>query len=241
MRSLGQLAAILGLLSLACDKPECVHDGECGDTERCDIPTNTCTPIGAEGESESEAESEGERLPQGSACDDPADCASGFCADEVCCATACDGPCDEGCSAEGVCRRARPGTDPNDACPGDGPCVASAPGESRWGWPSLPWTVRPRGGPGRGPTRGGGRFHSHSGARAPEEPVQTARRGLHALRGRHDARTASCGTTPTRAASGRLVHGSTACVARLFRGPIYRWRSTIRCGNAAHDAPRCRR
>ncbi len=33
-------------------------------------------------------------LPNGAACDGPDDCVSAFCADGVCCASACDGPCD---------------------------------------------------------------------------------------------------------------------------------------------------
>lgn len=38
----------------------------------------------------------------GEPCDAPSECASGFCADGVCCAEACDGEC-EACSANGTC------------------------------------------------------------------------------------------------------------------------------------------
>ncbi|NUP06334.1 MAG: PEGA domain-containing protein [Polyangiaceae bacterium] len=51
-----------------------------------------------------------------------ADCASGFCADGVCCNEACDGSCDgctaarKGSGADGVCGDVPPELDPDDAC-----------------------------------------------------------------------------------------------------------------------------
>ncbi len=56
----------------------------------------------------------------GSPCTSPDECASGFCADDVCCDAACDGGC-EACNTApdvGVCTPHAPATDPEDACNG---------------------------------------------------------------------------------------------------------------------------
>jgi hypothetical protein len=55
-------------------------------------------------------------------CEDGVQCLSGFCVDEVCCNSACDGICDA-CSAiknvdgtDGECGRVEPWKAPNDGC-----------------------------------------------------------------------------------------------------------------------------
>lgn len=62
----------------------------------------------------------------GQACKAGGDCASGFCVDEVCCDTACNGTC-QACRADlkssgnsGVCGPTRTGIDPRNDCPDDG-------------------------------------------------------------------------------------------------------------------------
>ncbi len=57
-------------------------------------------------------------LPQGALCALDTDCASGFCADGVCCTNACVGPC-RSCnqpSATGICQGYASGTDPEIEC-----------------------------------------------------------------------------------------------------------------------------
>ncbi len=54
-------------------------------------------------------------LPLGAACTEPAGCSSGFCANGVCCVSACDGTC-MACGADGLC---------NEAPPADLGCMAS--------------------------------------------------------------------------------------------------------------------
>jgi hypothetical protein len=53
--------------------------------------------------------------PQGATCADDSECATGHCANGVCCDTACTGGC-EACSASGVCTALPRGTDPKNAC-----------------------------------------------------------------------------------------------------------------------------
>lgn len=64
---------------------------------------------------------EGQLKAQGQACSTNAECASSACRDEVCCDTACDGPC-EACAnvhtsvADGTCAPVLAGADPDDDC-----------------------------------------------------------------------------------------------------------------------------
>jgi hypothetical protein len=65
-------------------------------------------------------------------------CRSGFCADGVCCATACTDDCTE-CDRlgeEGRCLAAAPGTDPDDDCPGSTSCSEAGSCQG-----SLVWSV----------------------------------------------------------------------------------------------------
>lgn len=57
---------------------------------------------------------EGDACPPGSACDGPGACASGFCAEGICCDTACDGACDS-CSPAGICGPVDPMAQPECA------------------------------------------------------------------------------------------------------------------------------
>ena len=72
---------------------------------------------------------------QGALCAKDAECASGFCADGVCCTNSCAGPC-RSCSqpsATGICQGYAPGTDPElecssgTTCNGAGACGPSSP------------------------------------------------------------------------------------------------------------------
>jgi hypothetical protein len=63
-------------------------------------------------------------LPQGALCALNTDCASGFCADGVCCTNACTGPC-RSCnqpSATGICQGYPSGTDPEVECGSGATC-----------------------------------------------------------------------------------------------------------------------
>ena len=55
------------------------------------------------------------KLGAGDACNNPNDCQSGFCVDDRCCQTSCEGMC-EACGANGVCATHAVGTDPDDEC-----------------------------------------------------------------------------------------------------------------------------
>lgn len=61
-------------------------------------------------------------LTNGSACNVASDCKSGFCSENVCCATACSGVCQtclgsrKGSGADGVCGNVAADTDPRDSC-----------------------------------------------------------------------------------------------------------------------------
>jgi hypothetical protein len=63
----------------------------------------------------------GVKLPDGQACAQNGQCASGFCVDGLCCASACSGTC-QACSAaatggkDGICAPVKAGADPRDAC-----------------------------------------------------------------------------------------------------------------------------
>ncbi len=100
-----------GAANTAC--PFC-GDGECNGDEDCDTCDDcacgegfacvdgNCAPLTANGES----------------CGADGDCASGFCTDGVCCATACDGLC-ESCglaASKGTCTPIAINTDPADEC-----------------------------------------------------------------------------------------------------------------------------
>lgn len=82
----------------------CDDDLDCLSTQQCNTATGQCEEPGSNGE----------------VCADGSDCASGFCADGVCCESACDGLC-ESCalpSAAGSCEPIPAGTDPEDECAG---------------------------------------------------------------------------------------------------------------------------
>ena len=69
-------------------------------------------------------------LATGDACAINGECQSGFCADGVCCQTACQGFC-QACSAaktggtSGTCADITPGTDPDNECPGTQSCAGA--------------------------------------------------------------------------------------------------------------------
>ncbi|WP_437304005.1 Kelch repeat-containing protein [Sorangium sp. So ce388] len=73
-----------------------------------------------------------ERSPLGAGCATDSDCGTGFCADSVCCAARCDGPCDAcaaalGASQDGVCTPVTGvACDDADACIAGGVCEAGA-------------------------------------------------------------------------------------------------------------------
>ncbi|MBK8255273.1 MAG: hypothetical protein IPK82_21760 [Polyangiaceae bacterium] len=89
--------------AMAC-KTSCTGDNDCTAPATC--TNSACT------------------LPDGAGCSKGADCVSGFCADGVCCDTACLGSCQacstalKGSGADGVCGDILAGTDPDGECPG---------------------------------------------------------------------------------------------------------------------------
>ncbi len=102
----------------------------CGPGDDCGI-TLTCDTGGGEGTGGATGGSGGTggSAPKddGESCADGGECKSGFCADGVCCATACDATC-EACAeagSPGLCVPVAPATDPDDECAGDGVCDGS--------------------------------------------------------------------------------------------------------------------
>ncbi len=73
--------------------------------------------------------------PQGAACQGAGECATRFCADGVCCQTACDGEC-QACTAakqgkgkDGTCGPIASDTDPDEECPIDSPTTCGRTGQ----------------------------------------------------------------------------------------------------------------
>ena len=107
--------------------------GECMDVTDCPVPDTPCVlvecvnetcvvsdaPAGTSCGQGQECDGMGSCVGSlGSPCAEDDECASGQCADEVCCDTACDGAC-EACNVsgvEGTCTPHAPGTDPEDEC-----------------------------------------------------------------------------------------------------------------------------
>ena len=130
----------------ACLSGSCV-DGVCCDSactdlchacsaEKTNAPDGTCAPVQsgtADAECKADKACDGAgacKRVLGEQCTGGADCVSGFCADGVCCDTACDGTCEtcKPASGGGACTPYPAGEDPEDecdgviACGGDGAC-----------------------------------------------------------------------------------------------------------------------
>ncbi|MFT3923177.1 MAG: hypothetical protein QM778_11650 [Myxococcales bacterium] len=130
-----------------CDGPEVCESGFCADgvccnaacdrsCESCDLADHIgeCTPYLAGTDPEMECPNAQlcaapgvcapENRPNGSECSEDALCASGHCADGVCCESACDGVCEACNMAEqaGMCVPFAAGTDPANECSGDAVC-----------------------------------------------------------------------------------------------------------------------
>jgi hypothetical protein len=82
----------------------CTSDAACVPPRGCVIPAGAAAGTCA-------------LRPLGSPCDTGEGCASGHCADGVCCHEACDGPC-RACSAAGLCTTVKNAPDP-DSCPNE--------------------------------------------------------------------------------------------------------------------------
>ncbi|MBI4956547.1 MAG: hypothetical protein HY908_31310 [Myxococcales bacterium] len=101
-----------GCLDAVSCRSSCALDGECA-SAAAHCEAGACVPD----------------LPNGGACDEASDCASGACPadDDVCCATACDKKC-EACrgsktgGSDGVCGAVELDTDPDGDCGGDKCC-----------------------------------------------------------------------------------------------------------------------
>jgi hypothetical protein len=120
--SLARAGILLALLLAACSKPEGLsahYEGGVGDVPaRFDTGTpNTTGSAGGGGE-----EVHPTLLILGAQCTSASECESAFCADGVCCNSACDGTCTTCAAANslGTCVPADIGTDPRDQCPDEG-------------------------------------------------------------------------------------------------------------------------
>ena len=96
--------------AVSCDavdgcRTPCTVDKDCPSSSYCNLSTTRCAALKIDG----------------AACDKPSECSSGFCADGVCCNSACTDKC-TACSASlttqksGICAAVKVGTDPHDSC-----------------------------------------------------------------------------------------------------------------------------
>lgn len=95
-------------VSGAC-RSTCTTDAHCSTGYRCHGASSACRKV------------------DGATCAAASECASGFCVDGVCCATACSGTCQacstatkQGGGTDGICGSARAGTDPHSTCADQG-------------------------------------------------------------------------------------------------------------------------
>jgi hypothetical protein len=94
--------------------------------------SDTAAPPGATGggDAASTGADRPSRGPEGQSCASAADCLSGFCADGVCCASACREPC-QACNLPGSAGRCAPapaGQDPRDDCAPEAPATCGRDG-----------------------------------------------------------------------------------------------------------------
>jgi len=98
----------------------------CGDDTACDSNCtcdNVCKP----------------KEPNGTSCDEDADCISGFCTDGVCCDALCDSLCNS-CSLAGTvgaCTLVSDGQDPDNECVGTGLCGGTCDGAGECQYPAT--------------------------------------------------------------------------------------------------------
>ena len=100
---------------------ECAANDQCDPGSHCYQLTNTC------------------RLdnPDGAPCFENSHCSSEFCVDSVCCATVCDGLCEQ-CDApgqQGQCTKRKTFTDPEGECPGENLCGGTCDGGGQCQFP----------------------------------------------------------------------------------------------------------
>jgi hypothetical protein len=121
----------------ACVDGVCCQDKLCGTCEACSELTGTCQPLRSTDDPNGDCAGDhscsesGACLPSiGRDCSEDAECASGHCADGVCCDQACDGAC-QACTLaghEGTCTFVK-GEAAHGSCPGRGDCASSCDGE----------------------------------------------------------------------------------------------------------------
>jgi hypothetical protein len=109
MRACNEVGFCVASEPVACPSGKCAGSRRCdpvcapGDCEEgfyCDSIAMRCLAIGADGDE----------------CHDAAGCSSGNCVDGVCCAGACDGPCERCSEGTGTCDAVGRGLDPDDEC-----------------------------------------------------------------------------------------------------------------------------
>lgn len=112
-----------------CNPDDCAVDtfcleGVCGPNDECIVEPSPAGTACGDGFCDGMGNCQ---RSNGSECTDAIDCISGFCADGVCCASACDGACSTCAAAgsEGSCTIYDAGTDPEMECSG-GSCTGSA-------------------------------------------------------------------------------------------------------------------
>ena len=130
-RSASLLVSICLLTLIGCAGEEplayCSEDLPCPAGLLCDIATNTCSAVDASAADASAADAgiadglaPDLNLGNGSKCGVGGECKSGFCADNLCCATQCAGVC-RSCALvgnEGACTLSAKGKDPGKDCAG---------------------------------------------------------------------------------------------------------------------------
>lgn len=103
-----QRLALVSILLIACGDDDGVVDP--------DASTDSGTDVGVDAEVDAGGDTMG-LAANGESCTTPSECASGFCVDAVCCASACDGMC-ERCdeSGDGTCAPIAADADPDAEC-----------------------------------------------------------------------------------------------------------------------------
>ena len=113
-----------GLVTMPCGSTQCLNTttclNACSATAPCPGTTTFCNTAGV-----CQA-----KKALSAACTTTAECASGFCADNVCCSRACNGACESCAVTPGTCTFLAGAPHAGRTCPGTAPCTATCSGSA---------------------------------------------------------------------------------------------------------------